>query len=114
VKATGLRHWPFGALIGTLQRYYARRRQDFDLVVRRSCSTTRQMNTLRGGMTRRASAAESQSFAYDRLRAIVYASGTEGMSADVTAIVAEMEFRKDEPGGGHLLRGPQPLSACRR
>lgn len=40
---------------------------------------------------------------YDRLRAIVYASGTEDMSADVTAIIAEMEFRKDEPGGGHLL-----------
>jgi hypothetical protein len=40
---------------------------------------------------------------HDRLYAIVYASGTEDMSADVAAIVAEMEFRKDEPGGGHLL-----------
>lgn len=40
---------------------------------------------------------------HDRLHAIVYASGTEDMSADVAAIVAEMEFRKDEPGGGHLL-----------
>lgn len=40
---------------------------------------------------------------HDRLHAIVYASGTEDMSADVAAIVAEMEFRKDESGGGHLL-----------
>ncbi|MCL4745655.1 MAG: hypothetical protein KJZ83_09580 [Burkholderiaceae bacterium] len=40
---------------------------------------------------------------HDRLYAIVYASGKEDMSADVAAIVAEMEFRKDEPGGGHLL-----------
>lgn len=40
---------------------------------------------------------------HDRLHAIVYAPGTEDMSADVAAIVAEMEFRKDEPGGGHLL-----------
>lgn len=40
---------------------------------------------------------------HDRLHAIVYASGTEDMSADVAAIVAEMEFRKDAPGGGNLL-----------
>jgi hypothetical protein len=40
---------------------------------------------------------------HDRLHAIVYASCTEDMSADVATIVEEMEFRKDEPGGGHLL-----------
>lgn len=40
---------------------------------------------------------------HDRLHAIVYASGTEDMSTDVTAIVAEMELRKDEPGRDHLL-----------
>lgn len=40
--------------------------------------------------------------AYDRLRAIVYSSGTEDMSADVSSIVAEMEF-KDGSEGEHLL-----------
>jgi len=76
----------------------------FDLVARRELLDDAADEHVRKGIE---AARERQRNAglspHDRLRAIVYASGSEDMSAEVTAIVAQMEIRKDESGGGHLL-----------
>jgi hypothetical protein len=76
----------------------------FDLVVRTELLDDAKDENVKKGIDaareRRRNAGQSP---HDRLRAIVSAFGTKDMSSDVAAIVAEMEFRKDEPGGGHLL-----------